>query len=57
LQEQYDQLQRQLQHAVSRETGLQAEVDANKLEQSQLLSANAQLMSQCTALQKEMQVN
>jgi hypothetical protein len=57
LQEQYDQLQRQLQHAVAREAGLQAEVDANKLEQTQLLAANAQLMAQCTGLQREMQVS
>lgn len=55
-QEQYDQLQRQLQHTMSREAGLQAEVDAYKLEHTQLLTANAQLMEQCTGLNKEVQV-
>lgn len=56
LQEQYDQLQRQLQHVTSREAGLQAEVDAYQLEHSQLLAANTQLMTQCTGLNKEVQV-
>jgi hypothetical protein len=56
LQEQYDQLQRQLQHATSREVGLQSEVDAYKLEHTQLLAANTQLMAQCTGLNREVQV-
>jgi uncharacterized protein (DUF3084 family) len=56
LQEQYDQLQRQLQHITTREAGLQAEVDAYKLEHTQLLAANTQLMAQCTSLNKEVQV-
>jgi len=55
-QEQYDQLQRQLHHTTSREAGLQAEVDAYKLEHTQLLAANAQLVGQCTGLNKEVQV-
>lgn len=56
LQEQFDQLQRQLQHATAREAGLQVEVEAYKLEHSQLLAANTQLMGQCTELNKELQV-
>lgn len=56
LQEHHDQLQRQLQHITTREAGLQAEVDAYKLEHTQLLAANTQLMAQCTSLNKEVQV-
>lgn len=56
LQEQYDQLQRQLQHVTAWEAGLQAEVEACQLEHSQLLAANTQLIAQCAGLNKEVQV-
>jgi hypothetical protein len=56
MQEQLDQLQRQLAHVTAREAGLQAEVDAYQLEHSQLLAANTQLVAQCTNLNREVQV-
>lgn len=56
VQEQHDQLQRQLAHVSAREAGLQAEVDAYQLEHSQLLAANTQLVAQCTGLNREVQV-
>lgn len=56
VQEQYDQLQRQLAHVSARVAGLQAEVDAYQLEHSQLLAANTQLVAQCTGLNREVQV-
>lgn len=49
-------MQRQLQHITAREAGLQAEVVAYKLEHTQLLAANKQLMAQCTGLNREVQV-
>jgi hypothetical protein len=56
-QEQHDQLQRQLGQAVGRETVMAAEVEAYKLEHSQLLTANSQLVAQCTTLNNQVQVS
>lgn len=56
LQEHYDQLQRQLQQAIARESELRASLDTYKTEHMQLLTANSQLVEKCQELSKKVQV-
>jgi hypothetical protein len=56
VQEQHDQLQRQMGEAVSREAAMAGEVEAYKVEHTQLLAANAQLVMQRGTLMAQLQV-
>lgn len=56
MQEQYDQLQRQMQQAIAREGELRTGLDTDKTEHMELLTANAQLVEKCQSLSKKVQV-
>lgn len=56
LQEQHDQLQRQLQQEFARESELRASLDTYKVEHMQLLAANAQLVEKFQDLNNKLQV-